>query len=214
MTFSTRRLSLLAVPLLLVGCSSAAKSSDTAARAGSSAANSVATGTSPSMSMPSGQPMPAGETMSAGGTVAAAAVPTATAKMVCGGDIMGKVVQVLKLTKKPATTTTWANQLYTCTYALPMGPMVLSVKQSKTNAEAKAYFTGLRSTLGPTESLVGLGEGAYRTTTGIAVVVKDNMTLKVDTTRLPAVFGPEDQKRTDLSNQIASDVLGCWTGDE
>lgn len=208
MTFSTRRLSLLAVPLLLVGCSSAAKSSDTAARAGSSAANSVATGTSPSMSMPSGQPVPAGKTMSA------AAVPTATAKMVCGDDIMGKVVQVLKLTKKPATTTTWANQLYTCTYALPMGPMVLSVKQSKTNAEAKAYFTSLRSTLGPTESLVGLGEGAYRTTTGIAVVVKDNMTLEVDTTRLPAVFGPEDQKRTDLSNQIASDVLGCWTGDE
>ncbi|MDT0260574.1 hypothetical protein [Jatrophihabitans lederbergiae] len=198
MTFSTRRLSLLAVPLLLVGCSSASKSADSAARAGSTAASS----------MSAGQPMPAGQTM------AAAAVPTATAKMVCGEDIMGKVVQVLKLTKKPATTTTWANQLYTCTYALPMGPMVLSVKQSKTSAAAKAYFTSLRSTLGPTESLVGLGEGAYRTTTGIAVVVKDNMTLKVDTTRLPAVFGPEDQKRTDLSNQIASDVLGCWTGDE
>ncbi len=198
MTFSTRRLSLLAVPLLLVGCSSASKSADSAARAGSTAASS----------MPAGQPMPAGQTM------AAAAVPTATARMVCGEDIMGKVVQVLKLTKKPVTTTTWANQLYTCTYALPMGPMVLSVKQSGSNAAAKTYFTSLRSTLGPTESLVGLGEGAYRTTTGIAVVVKDNMTLKVDTTRLPAVFGPEDQKRTDLSNQIASDVLGCWTGDE
>lgn len=198
MTFSTRRLSLLAVPLLLVGCSSASKSADSAARAGSTAASS----------MSAGQPMPAGQTM------AAAAVPTATAKMVCGEDIMGKVVLVLKLTKKPVTTTTWANQLYTCTYALPMGPMVLSVKQSSSNAAAKTYFTSLRSTLGPTESLVGLGEGAYRTTTGIAVVVKDNMTLKVDTTRLPAVFGPEDQKRTDLSNQIASDVLGCWTGDE
>jgi hypothetical protein len=160
--------------------------------------------------------MSPGQSMSPGQTMAAAdnvAVPTATAKMVCGDDIMGKVVQVLKLTKKPVTTTTWANQLYTCTYALPMGPMVLSVKQSSSNAAAKAYFTSLRSTLGPTETLVGLGEGAYRTTTGIAVVVKDNMTLKVDTTRLPAVFGPEDQKRTDLSNQIASDVLGCWTGD-
>lgn len=211
MTFSTRRLSLFAVPLLLVGCSSASKgahSAGTAASgpgAGSSAASSMATGSSPSMTMAPG------ETMAAAAT---APVPTATAKMVCGKDIMGKVVQVLKLTKKPVTTTTWADQFYTCTYALPMGPMVLSVKQSSSNAAAKAYFTSLRSTLGPTETLVGLGEGAYRTTTGIAVVVKDSMTLKVDTTRLPAVFGPEDQKRTDLSNQIASDVLGCWTGDE
>jgi hypothetical protein len=27
------------------------------------------------------------------------------------------------------------------------------------------------------------------------------------------VFGVDRQKRTDLANEIASDVLGCWTGD-
>lgn len=205
MTTLHRRLGLLAVPLLLVGCASG---HSTTSNAGSAASpgKSISSAQSPSVSS-----IAPGQTVAA---PAAQAVPTATAKMVCGADIMGKVVQVLKLTKRPVTTTTWADQLYTCTYALPMGPMVLSVKQSRTNADAKAYFNALRSKLGSTESLDGLGEGAYRTTTGIAVVVKDNMTLEVDATRLPAVFGPEDQKRTDLSNQIASDVLGCWTGDE
>ena len=43
------------------------------------------------------------------------------------------------------------------------------------------------------------------------MVIKDNQTLKVDTTGLPPVFGPEGQKRTDLAYEIASDVLGCWT---
>jgi hypothetical protein len=28
------------------------------------------------------------------------------------------------------------------------------------------------------------------------------------------VFGPQQQRRTDLAYEIASDVLGCWTGDE
>ena len=40
------------------------------------------------------------------------------------------------------------------------------------------------------------------------------MTLRVDATGLPAVFGTQKQKRTDLAYEIASDVLGCWTGDE
>jgi hypothetical protein len=28
------------------------------------------------------------------------------------------------------------------------------------------------------------------------------------------VFGPQRQRRTDLAFEIASDVLGCWTGDD
>ncbi len=41
--------------------------------------------------------------------------------------------------------------------------------------------------------------------------MKDNETLVVDARRLPAVFGAEQQKRTDLATEIASDVLDCWT---
>lgn len=133
--------------------------------------------------------------------------------MVCGDDIKGKVGSVLKLAKPAPVKTSFKNHLFTCTYTLPMGPLVLSVKQSSTDAAAGTYFDALRKTLPPTHTLLGLGTRAYATNTGIAVVIKDNQTLRVDATGLPAVFGSEHQKRTDLAYEIASDVLGCWTGD-
>lgn len=140
-------------------------------------------------------------------------LPSDTAKMVCGDDIRGQVSQVLKLSTPPKTESSWADQLYTCTYRLPMGPMVLSVKQSAGTAQAASYFSTLRPTLGSTETLQGLGERSYGTGDGVVVVIKDNMTLKVDTTGLPKVFGADQQRRSDLAYEIASDVLGCWTGD-
>jgi len=30
---------------------------------------------------------------------------------------------------------------------------------------------------------------------------------------LSAVFGSQQQRRTDFAYEVASDVLGCWTGD-
>lgn len=124
--------------------------------------------------------------------------PSATAKMVCGDDIRTKVAQVLKLPAPPKTGTSWTDQRYTCTYRLPMGPMVLSVKQSAGKAAAAGYFASLRSTLGNTETLQGLGERSYGTGTGVVVVIKDDLTLTVDTTSLPTVFGPDGQRRADL----------------
>lgn len=137
--------------------------------------------------------------------------PSVAAQMICSDDIMGKVKQVLKLRSTPATHTTFVDQRFTCTYDLPMGPLALSVKDSPGKPAAGAYFTALRPTLGATESLIGLGEKAYGTSTGTVVVLKDSQTLRVDATGLPPVFGSEGQKRTDLAYEIASDVLGCWT---
>ena len=133
--------------------------------------------------------------------------------MVCSDDIRDQVRTVLQLTAPAPVRSSWQDQLYTCTYTLPMGRMVLSVKESASKPEARKDFEALRGTLGRTEPLLGLGEQAYGTTTGIAVVLKDNMTLRVDTTGLPPVFGAQQQRRTDLAYEIASDVLGCWTGD-
>ena len=143
-----------------------------------------------------------------------ASKPTATALMVCSDDIKGKVTPVLKLKASPATRDSFANELYTCTYSLPMGSLVLSVQHSSSKAAAGQYFDGLRTKLAPATTLDGLGERAYGTGTGIAVVIKDDETLEVDATGLPPVFGADQQKRTDLAYEIASDVLGCWTGDE
>jgi hypothetical protein len=184
----------LAAVLLLTGCASTQtqRPSSAGAQAGRSSGGSS-----------TGMPM-----------AATSDTPSATAKMVCGDDIRGKVAQVLKLSAPPKTETSWADQLYTCTYRLPMGPMVLSVKQSAGKAAAAGYFTNLRPTLGSTETLQGLGERSYGTGDGVVVVIKDAQTLTVDTTGLPKVFGPDGQRRADLAFEIASDVLGCWTGDE
>ena len=149
----------------------------------------------------------------AGMTQAAGAAPTATAKMVCGEDISSQVVQVLSLATPPKTSSTWIDSVYTCTYDLPMGPMVLSVQVAPDDAAATTAFADDRARLAPTEELFGLGEAAFGTPTGVAVVRKDNEVLTVDTTALPEVFGSNGQRRTDLANEIASDVLGCWTGD-
>lgn len=201
------RTGLIALPLLLAGCASTNAATEPRSAPASGSAG---------MSMAPGDPM-SGRSMkpspSASGTAVNLA-PSATAQMVCGPDIRGKVKQVLALTSPAPVTSTFLDHLYTCTYRLPMGPLVLSVKESTSKAAAAAYFTGLDRRLAPTQPLAGLGERAYTTSTGTVVVITDNMTLRVDATGLPPVFGSQHQKRTDLAYEIASDVLGCWTGDE
>jgi hypothetical protein len=208
---------LSALTLVLTGCASSGDSGTAApAGAGMSAPSGQAKA---GMSMAPGQTM-AGMSMAPGQTMAGMSMapadsePSKAALMVCSDDIQDQVRTVLKLSAPAPVKSSWQDQLYTCTYTLPMGRMVLSVKQSASKPAARGYFLGLRSRLGGTEPLLGLGEQAYATKTGIAVVLKDDMTLQVDTTGLPAVFGAEQQRRTDLAYEIASDVLGCWTGDD
>jgi hypothetical protein len=194
MTHRHRAWGLLAAAALLTGCG---------------ASHPGATAATPSMA---GMSVSEGRGTSA--TPSPAGRPPETALMVCSEDISGKVVQVLQLAAPPHTESTWADSVYTCTYHLPMGPMVLSVQVAPTRAAAGAAFDANRTRLGGTEPLAGLGERAVRTPTGVAVVLKDSDVLTVDATALPAVFGSNEQRRTDLAVEIASDVLGCWTGDE
>jgi hypothetical protein len=140
--------------------------------------------------------------------------PSANAAMVCGADVAGDVARVLSLPAAPPTTSTWVDQLFTCDYSLPMGPLVLSVKESPDPAAAAGYFDGQRGRLGETAPAPGLGERAYATPTGTVVVIKDAMTLTVDATVLPEVFGNNGQRRNDFAYEVASVVLGCWTGHE
>jgi hypothetical protein len=178
----------LAVPLLLAGC------------AGAEAA-----------------PQPAGATAPApvaGSAPSVTAAPSATAAMVCGEDVVGDVGRVLSLTAPPPTEATWVAPLYTCTYQLPMGPLVLSVQDSGSTDAAARYFAARRTEDAPATPAIGLGERAFTTPTGTVVVLKDAMTLTVDATGLPAVFGDNGQRRSDFAYEVASVVLGCWTGHE
>jgi len=158
---------------------------------------------------------PAGSSApSAAPSQAAVTSPSDTAKMVCGPQIQGSVKQALSLTTLTAPKPTWRDSLYSCVYQLPAGPMTLSVKQSASDAAATSYFSKLRPSFGKTQTMIGLGTASYGTGDGIVVVVKDDKTLVVDTTKLPKVFGNQGQKRGDLAYEIASDVLGCWTGND
>jgi hypothetical protein len=205
----TLRLVLLAaLSLVLAGCA-AAHAATPHAPSGSM---------SPGMSMPPSMSMPG---MSPAGTASPAprtdtiSGPSASSRMVCGPEIRGDVVAMLGLHSVPATTTTWAGHLYTCTYHLPAGPLVLSVQESSDVASATAYFSALRQRLAPTHPLTGLlslGETAYDTPGGKVVVLKDDKTLQIDATGLPRVAGQHQQSRTDLAYEVASDIIGCWTG--
>jgi hypothetical protein len=172
---------------------------------------------SPGMTMPPGVVMPgmtqAGDASSAPGSGSAG--PSASAQMVCGPEIRADVATILALRLAPPTTTTWVDHLYTCTYHLPTGSLVLSVKESPDVPSATTYFTTLRGHLGITHSLVGLaglGDPGYDTPDGTVVVLKDDKTLQVNATGLPSHIGQHQQSRADLAYEITSDILGCWTG--
>jgi hypothetical protein len=175
------------------------------------AAPAPATATATATAMSPGMVMPDGSTMGAGPSTSP---PPALAVMVCGDEVRGDLMEVLSLSSTPATAATWVDHLYTCTYQLPVGPLVLSVKESADAGAAQAYYTAARSRLKSTVDTDGLGRYAYRTPTGTVGLVKDQFTLTVDATGLPARFGSQGQKRTDLAYEVASVVLGCWTGDD
>jgi hypothetical protein len=178
---------LLALPLLAAGCASA-QVAPAAAEHGAAVA------------------APAG--------AAADAAPPETATMVCGEEIRSKVQAVLALPAEPTTSSTWADGLYTCRYALPEGPMTLTVRFLHDRGQAGAALDADRGRTAGAVTLDGLGERAWGTPAGTAVVLKDAQILTVDTTALPEVFGANQQRRSDLAYEVASDVLGCWTGDE
>jgi hypothetical protein len=142
------------------------------------------------------------------------AAPPKNAAMVCGNEIRGEIGQVLKLSSPPAATSTWADSVYTCTYDLAAGPLVLSVNVETTKAKAAAYFDSRQQQAAGATPQAGLGERSFGTPNGSVTVIKDAMTLTVDATKLPPVFGSNQQKRADFAYEVASVVLGCWTGDE
>jgi hypothetical protein len=138
----------------------------------------------------------------------------ATARMICSDDIKAKVKQALRLQTPPATDDTWADDTYICRYALPMGEMTVSDQVFPDAAAARGRMATQQADDDSARTLSGLGQQAYGSDRGIAVVLKDDQILTVDTTGLPERFGVNDQRRTDLAYEVASDVLGCWTGDE
>jgi hypothetical protein len=142
------------------------------------------------------------------------AQPTPTALMVCGPDIKSKVRQILQLTAPPATTDRFTAPVYTCTYHLTVGTLVLSVQHASDSADAGRYVASVRGQLHDSSPIAGLASASYGSPSGVVLTTKDNETLVVDARGVPAVFGAQHQQRYDFAYEVASDVLGCWTGDD
>jgi hypothetical protein len=139
--------------------------------------------------------------------------PPASAAMICDADIKSKIREVLGLAGPPSTEWRWSNGVYTCDYDLPMGRMSLQVTVLAGVQQAGTMFDADRARTPGALPLRGLGERAFGTKDGTVLVLKDNQILVVDATRLPEEFGANGQRRTDLAYEVASDVMGCWTGD-
>ena len=183
MTIRRHTLGLLAVPLLLAGCAGA--------QADTTAAHSAHSGHAAAATSADG--------------------PPDRAVMVCTGQVADGLTQILRLDARPHTVTDWADPVYTCTYHLPMGALVLRVNVSDSDQAAQAFFADRRAEQPQAETLSGLGEQAFRAGDGNVTVVKDDLTLTVDATALPETFGDNGQRRSAFAFEVASQVMGCWT---
>ena len=198
MTRSVSPASFLALLILLAGCG----------------ATPAATGSpDPSPGRSNVGAVPASGSNAAPPTDELAGKPPASAAMICDADIKSKVREALGLAGPPSTEWRWSTGVYTCDYHLPMGQMSLQVKVLAGAREARTVFDADRARTPGGLPLAGLGERAFGTKNGTVLVLKDSQILVVDTTRLPQEFGANGQRRTDLAYEVASDVLGCWTGD-
>jgi hypothetical protein len=209
---------LIAVPLLLTGCAAAeATTGHVATIRPAISSPSTSPSKSPGMSMSPGESMPgmASTTAALGVQLPVmAAGPSKAAQMICGPETQRNVATLMALHASASTKATWVDHSYTCTYQLPGGPLVLSVKESAGVAAARSYFAAMRARSGHTTTLsglVGLGLPAFEDTTGKVVFLKDNMTLQVNPTALPPKVGPQQTSRADFAYTLATDILACWS---
>jgi hypothetical protein len=185
------------VPLVLTGCTSTPATRQAVAPAATAPAATTAAAT-------------ADDAVAA--AQYAANTPPAAAQMVCSQEIRGEVADALNLPSVPAPTSGWADHTYTCTYAPPMGRLVLSVTVTPSTTAAGGQLETLRGRLPGAAAEPGLGEQAYGSPTGTVVSRKDNLVLSVDATGLPDDLGNTHERRLDLARVITAGVFNCWTG--
>jgi hypothetical protein len=167
-------------------------------------------------SRPTAQPTAAATTTadpsSAAAQYASGTVPDA-ARMICSDEIRKQVAGALGLDAVPTPQDSWAEHVYTCTYALPVGTLVLSVTVAPSDDAAVSELDAQRAQHGAVHPEQGLGEQAFSAPTGVVVAVKDNMVLVVDATALPDDLGPGRQRRITVARLLAAGVFACWTGE-
>jgi hypothetical protein len=139
-------------------------------------------------------------------------VPSGIARMVCSPKAHQEIAQTLGL-RASVSAPTWINHAYSCRYRYPDGGFVLTVKELSSWPQTLAYYAGLGRQQGKTATVRNLGQGAFQTDNGSAVVRKDWKILTVDISGLPAQFGRPPTSRGDVAVTVADLILACWAGD-
>jgi hypothetical protein len=201
MAFQHRAIGLLAGAVLLAGCA-ATTAAQTPRMSAPPHAGSAMT---PGMIMPDGSTMGVTPGLITRG-------PSAAARMICQAETRNTITKALALEVAPASRSRWADATYTCTYRLAQGPFVLSVKEATSPAAAARYLQTRRGRVHHAARLDGLTPNAYGTPNGIVMLRKDNDVLTVDAGKLRRIVGNQHARRADFAYQIATDILGCWTG--
>lgn len=93
----------------------------------------------------------------------------------------------------------------------------MSVQELSSTAATTAYFEGLAQRLGRRQTLFGLGQGGFVTSTGSVVTRKDDKVLWVDTSGFggstaPAGPGPGvSATSSSAALTVASTIMACWS---
>lgn len=136
--------------------------------------------------------------------------PSAFARSICESKLRSDLTATLGFTAEVPAAATWRDDLYRCTYFLPVGQLVLTVKQSPDSTSARAYFDALRQHLSRPETVRGLyslGVPAFSTPAGQTVYLEGSDTLEVDGSGLPPTVGVYGETRNALAAQIAIRVI-------
>lgn len=134
--------------------------------------------------------------------------------MICGSEIREAVRVAFGLSTPPRSRDTWSRRLFTCSYLLRGGTLLLSVDDSLDQKSGRAYYSGLQSRLAGAQAIGAadsFGLPGFATPDGNVVFIKDGKTLRVDASGLPDALLPSGATQTDAAYAIAAAVVGCWT---
>lgn len=140
--------------------------------------------------------------------------PSAAAQMICAGQVVTAVTNVLGLGSEVSPSSSWEKPMFTCTYEIDGKPLVLSVHDATNQAQGDEYFVGLQNSTdnaATIEGTLGLGMQSFSTGEGIVAFMRDGKTLLVDATALPTGLGADKTTtQSQAAYAIATAVLLCW----
>ncbi|GAB3583419.1 hypothetical protein GCM10027579_14400 [Calidifontibacter terrae] len=134
--------------------------------------------------------------------------------MVCGEEIDARLQTMLALPTAPHGSSSWRDGLFTCTYRLSNGPLVLTVRVLDSPAAARTAFNDQRAKAPGAKKIRGLaslGLPSYETDGGLVGFAKDNFAFRADAHAMREPIGKAAMTRSAFAYSISATVLACWS---